>query len=443
MNGIRSLLASSVHLLISNAVSNGSWFVLNLLLARELTPSGYASFITYVSIATLFALAAHFGIPAALPALIAREANAEGRRRTANTSLTILLIAGAAAALLLVILAPLLCRWFPTPEPGAARHLSLFAAGVFALAVYKAYVGIFNGRLRTGYTLAVSLAQDPLRLAVPGLMAVAGYGMTGIVAGWNAAALAGLVLTALLYRRLGRKDNLSFSAGLQGARTLFTQSRPYLLPFAAPILIIPIVSLMVQKSSPPEELALFAATLPFGALFPFLFVPIQDALLPRMARIGTGREWIRTPGLAALIYGLALAVLTLLVFASAPLLGLAYGSRFPGAAALLPAILAYFCLDSLRIFPDSLLNGLGHAAEVNRSDLVKIAVILASALWLVPTRGAAGAAMSMAAGAFASSFFRVWRLHARTGINLFPLHGLFIGAAGALILLGFHAGYFR
>lgn len=374
-----------------------------LVLARVLPQAEYGTYKLLFLVALTSSAVLPMGVAQSLYFFVPR---AEAPRVWLGQTFAFMLAMGALGGAALWAAGPLLARALSTP--GLLEHrgeLALYTA--FLVAASPLETGI-TSQGRTRLAGLSYLVFDGLRAAAMVVPALLGGGLHALMA----------AMVAWAAVRLGTAWAfvLSTGRGALGDRALFRRQLAYALPFGVAIAFaIPqqyAHQFIVAHAVGPALFAVYAVAcfeLPFVELF---YTPTSEVLMVQLGELE--RHGRLEEGVAAFREAVArLAVLLLppiaFIWAVAPtFITTLFGARFADASPIFRVCLAVMPLGILPL--DATLRARGETHHILRSYLLKAAVSIPMAWWLVHRFGLVGAAASYVVAEVAGRVFLGWRV---------------------------------
>lgn len=431
-----SLLGRAGPLIAARLVSACVTASIPLVLARMLPQEQYGTYKLLFLVAMTAAAILPCGVSQSLYFFVPRAPDA---RVYLGQTLAFMLGMGAIGAVALWSAGPLLAAALSTP--GLLTHrLGLAAYAGLVVAAVPLETSI-TSRGRTRLAAAAYLGFDALRAAALVVPALAGLGLTGMIASMVAwAGLRVLVAWAMLLSGRGPLWDLR----------LFRRQLAYALPFGVAILFaIPqqyAHQFIVAHAVGPALFAIYAVAcfeLPFVDLF---YTPTSEVLMVQLGELE--RAGRRSEGAAAFREAVdRLGVLILppiaFFFAVAPaFIRTLFGERFAAAA---PIFRICLLVMPLGIWPlDATLRALGETRHILVTYVAKALFTIPVVWWSVERFGLAGAAGSYVAGEVFGRAVLAWRVPAALSTpahparvrDLVPARGLARTLVHAAILAG-------
>lgn len=395
MTPLARIARLSAAFLGSNLVRGVIAFALSLVLGRALGVERFGRWILCTTWASMLTVVADLGLGALLPRDGARADAAHGP--LLGGALTLRLALALPIGLVVYAAAP---RLAADPEAVAGLRLGVW------LGVSGAAYGCIGATFRSQpawvpSVLAVETAWSAVQLAASWRLVRAGAGVASLVALATGVQLAQTASALALYRlAFGGRDPIRIPAWRDTAAMLRRA-----LPFAASGLVANLKArvgpLMLGYLSTQAELGAFAAASRFASLATLAPGAIFAGALPVLSNeYGRDREDGRRAygSFDRALVALTLAVAAPFIVLPAALLRLVYGEAFTNASAALMwlgiGLLPALTNSGRKIF----LYASGAEAIVLRWSAAGLAVQLVLSALLMPALGAAGAAMSVAAG---------------------------------------------
>jgi O-antigen/teichoic acid export membrane protein len=400
-----------------------SGYVLNVVLARFLGPGSYGVYGVVLTLLTIVNLMQTQGVPQALSRSIAAGADEYGAWRTA---LRIQGIASTGGMVLLIVSAPILASVLDDDRllPG----LLIAAAAVPSYAIFAAIGGVLNGRRDFVRQARMNAVYATARVVCVIGLALA-FDLAGALVGF---ALAPVVAAVCL-----------LSARPRGPAKGTFEWRP-LVRFALPSIGLALALtatmsvdlLFVKGIIADDDIAgIYAAAQNAARLTYFVIIPAGVVLFPAMAEAIASRDHARQRVLVADGIEGAITVVLLLVAVMAgariPLLDLAFGSAYEGAATAFELLAPALGCLALAYTLASLMTGSGRPYPPMVAAAVALGVQLVIEYPLTSAYGMSGAALgTLIAGALclAGQAFLVQRSFGSLGD---PSRLLRLVAAGA------------
>ena len=398
---------------VANGVSKALALAFIALAARLLTLEEFGQLAVIMALGALLSGLVSTGLPQALMWSLGRatgEARSTGSDpRTAKGSLTqpdeFLTCAVIGTAILTIAVVILLGLVVTT---GVATGQSwgwlplLAAAVVVADAVHFLYLSLLQGRLRPGKIAVYSILRNGLKVSLlaglAGMVAVGGEtanpGVAGVVFFFAVAPVSALVAV-----EIWRPEGLLLRREVMDRRTMLV-----LVRYAIPIIISSLAYLvmttgdllLVSFHGTETEVALYSASKNMMIAVLLLPVAARNLLIPTVAAEAHSRRGLYKIWMA--VWGLALLAAMMLIAAGPRLVELLFGSDFD----VPDRLMVLLPLAALAMGLSALLGGYwlgkGHPGVVALIDWVAALVALGLYLWLIPEKGAEGAAWGLLGG---------------------------------------------
>jgi O-antigen/teichoic acid export membrane protein len=375
-----------------------------LVLARVLPQAEYGTYKLLFLVALTSSAVLPMGVAQSLYFFVPR---AEAPRVWLGQTFAFMLGMGMLGGVALWAAGPFLARVLSTP--GLLDHrgeLALYTA--FLVAASPLETGI-TSQGRTRLAGLSYLVFDGLRAAAMVLPVLLGGGRLH-------ALMAAMVAWAAVRLAVAWGFVLSTGRGALGDRALFRRQLAYALPFGVAIAFaIPqqyAHQFIVAHAVGPALFAVYAVAcfeLPFVELF---YTPTSEVLMVQLGELE--RHGHLEEGVAAFREAVARLALLLLppiafVWAVAPaFITTLFGARFADAAPIFRVCLAVMPLGVLPL--DATLRARGETGHILRSYLLKAAISIPMAWWLVHRFGLVGAAASYVVAEVSGRAFLGWRV---------------------------------
>lgn len=389
MIGIRALLIRNLTIqTLSEAVALGCGLASAVLLSRHLGLAGYGIFTYTFAFVYFFLTLNDLGLNTVAIREVSQAPARAGQILGSLLSLRIVL-----AGVVLVI--AWLTIWLWPMEDGLRRPLALFAL-ILPLTALNAPALIFQTAMRFELGAIAQVVTRLAGLAFMALMALAGRGVTAMLAALLAAELLGVVVVWLLAKRLVR---IELSVDVIEWRKMLRAS----LPLAVGLLLAAAVNridfIMLERMASIESVGLYGAAYRVTSMLEKFPLFVMSTLYPIMSRLAVDdRLRLRQVYTRALWRFAAIGIiLAALVAAVAPwLLATVFGEPYRAAApALRWLVVASICLY-LAMTGGNLLIASGRATDNVIALAAGAAANVGLNFLLIPTRGIAGAALATA-----------------------------------------------
>jgi antigen flippase len=390
---LRQPLRNVTVLLTGNVARLGFGFLASVLTYRALKPADAGRFAIVMSLVSVFSFVAEFGFRDAAVTYVAGAASPAEAQAVARSFFMAKLVFGTLASGLLAALAGWIVNgWYSgAVDPALVR----LAALVLLTGGLLNYVQtLLEARQTFGALSLISTAQAVLRVGVIGLLFVTGrialWPLVGIEVGLP------LAILALAQRSLpaGLRPHLRLSLGSQFVR-LWRFSRWIAVAAVASTIFLSLDVLLLGHFRPAAEVGLYGVALALLAKFELLLNAVITSSFPEAARYHLKDDLRRYVFRTMRLTGLASIGFLLIVPFSALLLVALYGQAYAGAA--LPfAILLIGLAVGLNAQPAAfVLYPLGRVRWIAFGDLLQLLWFTGVGLWLIPARGALGAALAV------------------------------------------------
>jgi O-antigen/teichoic acid export membrane protein len=387
----RVLVRASIGVLLGFGLARALGFGFQVVAGRALSPAGYGR-LTYALAVANVATVLLTTAPLGLSRFLSRSEGdrAEQRSYAVNWLAVVGLLLGVSAVVTGAVATPLgLGGWMLA---GLLANL----LGVTALETYREHQ---RGLGRYALTSVFYVIANALQLAAVLTAAARGwasaplfllvYGLSSVVA---------LALLAPLTRGPGL-DLRSLRPGVMLGIGAFM--RPVLLQAVFWNVWFNADLILLAHLRGAAETGAYGAAKAIANGFALVPTAIAFVFAPRVARMSEREvrgHLARALGLTAAVSVPAAAVVAV---AAGPLTAGLFGGRYAAAALPLAVLMSGMVPYALRTVLNSLWLGLGHPVVETASSAAGMAVTLAAAAWLVPGRGALGAAAAFSAGAAA------------------------------------------
>ncbi len=424
--------------------------VLTIYLGRALAAAQYGSFAFALSVVAIATLFADLGITSSTGRFIAeRRDDPRGAAEVFATATRMKLVVGGTAALALFALAGPICAAFGVR--GATWTLHWMAISLFGESMFMLLLGTFIaiGRLRYNLVLATieSIVETGASVVLVALGAAAAGAALGRATGYLAGCAAGYAIaTRVLRRWAGNRappapdDRISASP-----RRILGYAGPLLAIDAAFRVFSSIdILLIAALVGGGAQVAAFGLPMRFAAFLDYPAGAIASAVAPRLARERgrAGEVGLLAQSLRYLLIFQMLLTAPLVIWSEA-IVHLLFGSKYPGAPAVLRWLAPYVFLAGITQVATLSVNYLGEARRRVPIAVAMLAVNVAVDAILLPRIGIVGGAIGTSAAYAVWVPTHLWILRRRVGLQLRPLlitvvRSAVAGAAmvGALALLG-------
>ena len=305
---------------------------------RALGPSRYGLFALAVSIGTLIALPADFGISSSTARFIAehRGENSHIAAMLADAVRLKLIASGAACGALVALAGPIASAY----DAPLTWPLRLVALAVFGQNFMFLFEGAFVATARVRMNVRLMFSESAIECGTSIVIVLLGAGATGAAAGRAIGYCAGGVIALLLGARLFRwpmffpRRNRPSSAG-----RIARYAVPLMLVDGANALFAMIDILLIGAFLGPRQVGLFSAPMRLLPLLGYPAAALATGVAPRMAR-GVDHT-PNGPAFNAGLRGVVLlqsVMLPPLIFWAEPLVRLFLGPRYGGSVVTLQVL---------------------------------------------------------------------------------------------------------
>jgi O-antigen/teichoic acid export membrane protein len=392
---LRKILENTAYLSIGNAVSKLVTFLILIFIARSLGPESYGSYSTIVALVGMFVLVANFGLE---PIIIREGSKQRSRLREFVSEYFPLKIVLSLFAFVLLL---------------ATLAVTGYAFNFKLLALLYGITLIFTSSAET-FRYIFNITQDMRMIALASMgerfvFAAATLLLLPVVGGIKAIIVAAIISTGLqlVWYFLQSKNALGGYPSIHPRLAEWKQLLDYSKYFAASGLLsisfnqlnVVLVSSLANMS----QAGLFAAAnnLLTGFLIPVQ--AIQSALLPvssaqfKSKSYFADLRWKVLRGTGIVVLGcVALSI------ASGFLVNVFFGPDFLQSVPVLIALIWMLPFFVLTIWSDQLLTATNQQRKYVVLAFIEAVVSISLSLWLIPTLGGTGAALSLLASKVAA-----------------------------------------
>lgn len=288
---------------------------------------------------------------------------------------------------------------------GAALVISLYAVAKSVEALSEIVWGELQQREH--------MAPIARSMMVKGALAIAGVSVALAVTGDLSVAvlaLAGAWLASFLGYDLAvaRRIATSLRPTLAGAPALARTAVPLGLVAMIGAYATNAPRYFVEHHGGERELGLFSAIANLMLVGSTLMTALGQAMLPRLSHAFLARDREALERLTRMLVGVAIALglagLAVALVAGKPVLGLVYTSEYAAHADLLVVVMLTGLAANVAASFGVIVTAAGDYRRQVGLQLVNLAVVAAVAWWLVPSRGALGAAWALCAANTVTAF---------------------------------------
>ncbi|MGH2704375.1 MAG: oligosaccharide flippase family protein [Actinomycetota bacterium] len=397
--------------------------VSSLVIVRSMGPSSYGRYVLVITLATFLGLLADFGLAKLAVREIARDPGAEPEV-LGTTILLRLALAAVAAALVQAGLAAL-------SAPGEVRAAGAVASALFVTESLLSLVVTFHVRMKQQYEALVRVVMEALETGLVIWLVARSASLVQLVAAPVVGATAGVVIAGwAVRRRFGVR--LRFDARL--ARRLMAAALPVGPALLLGAAYLKLGGVILAARATPREVGIYGAAfqpIEYLLLATAVLINVLYPLLARWhgAEPGTflavyrrGSEWL----LAA-----TLPVPILLAFTAGPVVSFVFEPRFAASAGPLRLLSVALVLMSVSAWQSFVLLAGGRQRVALVYDGVALAFTGLLGVLLVPSLGAAGAAIATLAGSLVVAAWSTIASSRLLGATLDGQGLARVGAAGA------------
>ena len=379
-------------------------FVTRVIVIRHISPSQWGEFNLGLSLASLLALLAAFGIPTATARSMAFEETYEARMVLVRRALYVSVPVGLASTILVYLFAP----YIAAPFHGAdlTQVFELFSVSIGLTMLSNVLVGIFQGLERAEpYAIFIQIVNPALFLVLTAGFLFAGWGFTGVLIGYvlswvGAFALLVLYSSRQLPKLLHRLSSSTFT-GDASARVSFVALSVTLFGVATLTYVTSYAdTLLLGIFQPATIVGYYSSAMNLTRLLlvgtgtvTFIYLPISTRLRRQRDFDGLRETYVTVTRWMAL---LTLPFSFLFFFAPKFSLVFTFGATQAGGAPALE-ILVLANTAAILLGPSvSVLGGLGKTRQVLWFTMISAVANIALCLVLIPSYGMIGAAVAWA-----------------------------------------------
>lgn len=412
--GLRRVLANALSLLLAYALPRGALFFSTIIAARALGPAAFGAYGTAAAYAVILSILSTLGMQTLLVREMARSPDSAGALLRAahrvKTAANIVML-----PLLLVLAAG------PLGYAEDVTIAALLLGGAYAVGSYVENFAAWFQAVERMHVWTQASAAFGVVTAVTGIVLV----MATRSAVWYAAAPVLGQLAALwwLHRRLPAQVRAAAPASLAQIAALGRALVPFAIAVLALTLYYKADVLLLAAWQSAEQVGIHAAAYRFVDMVQALTIVAAAAVYPRLSRsapaVGarSGEMW--AAGRVAELLLLAAAPLAVsLALAREPVIDLLYGADYAASAPVLGILAVALVPLAFDIFAGYALGAAGRMRSVAIAYGCALALNVALNAWLIPARGAAGAALAMVVSETALAAVLAWELHRTTGARV-------------------------
>ncbi len=400
-------------------------YILNVVLARFLGPGSYGAYGVVISLLTIVNLMQTQGVPQALSRSIAGGSNEAGAWRAA---LHVQAVASTGGLLLLALSAPVLASVLD--DDRLFTGLLIAALAVPSYALFATIGGVLNGRRDFVAQAKMNAVYAAARVVCVLGLAVA-FKFSGAIAGFAIAPL--IAFAAVISRRPRGQRDAAFDW-----RPLVRFALPNIGLALALTAIMSIDLLFVKGIIPDDDTAgIYAAAQNAARLTYFIIIPAGIVLFPAMAEAMASGDHLRQrtlvgDGIEGAV-AVVLVIVAVMAGARVPLLDLAFGNAYEGAATAFELLAPALGCLALSYTLAALLTGSGHPHPPMVIAAVALLVQVIIEYPLTNAYGITGAALGtlIAAGGCLVGQIVVVRWRLGTFADVTRLARLAVAAGGA------------
>lgn len=378
----------TLYLMVSNGVFALAGYLVHFGLGRYLGPVDYGIFGVVLSLMTVVNTFFTAGFPQSASKYIAEDnTRIAGIIKSTNR---IILVFSALVFSLYFGLAGVIASWFN--DSNLTPYIRISALVIPAYAFYSIYgPGYLNGQRQFGKQAIASFVSSIVKIIAVLALVLLGFGVKGAIAGYLAAALAGLLLAWRFLRPVGKRD-VNF-----GWKKLAEFGIPA-TAFTVVFFLLMSIDLFAVKAigGGEAEVGYYTSATTISKMPYFLFTGLAMTLLPSISRsismndARLTRDYVRQ----SIRYMLVLLMpITILISAtSANLLVLVYSSAYVAAAPSLSILIFGIALLSLFYVLASIVMGAGRPKVTLGIALSALGIDIVLNILLIPQYGLEGAA---------------------------------------------------
>ena len=388
-----------------------------IVVGRILGPSGYGLYTVALIVPSFLFTAIRLGLDSAATRYAARL-RSEGKEQEAVSFIYALMIFGVAIATVSSLVFVGLSGWIANsvvdrPELGSVI-IPIAMLSVIGQAAFNITDLGMTGLGRFDRAGLVQALQGASKLVVSVALVVAGFGVTGAVAGYTVSSVVSGVVGAgyILWLARSRLPKGMWADFETGVRYGF----PIYLSTLASGFVAPVLGIALALTVSNTQIGGYSQASTFTSLIALLTYPISTALFPLFSRRVDDLRSLSGPYQTALRYTALLVtpVAAFIIAFSGPLIETIYGRAYGFAS----PYLALFATTSLLAGLGSLawaplLNGIGRTRDVLWVAALGSAVSAGSGVALIEASGVTGAIVGPIIGTSVSLAAGTWMVHQR------------------------------
>ena len=439
---LRAVGAGATVRLVATGVNSAGALASVVVAVRLLGTASYGRLAFLLSIVALLTAMSRVGWGLATVRAVSDTAGGRGADAgvvsTASSVLALAVASSVVGALAIAAIVPWTVRDVdPHTRLLLVAGLSLMVAGTNAAAAASS---VARGLGRVVLAETPDLTVTLVRLSIFVLLAVAGvrsFGPIAVMLGATGAA-ALVVSYSSLRLCLARRPRLR-DTDRSAVRALLTTSIPFVVQGLAVMTVARFDVLVLGLTGSRLAVGQYEGTLRITErllqFLPFLLLPQYLPTATRLWRHADGEAFGRLYRTVCTL-SLALAVPIVVALAVFPeaLLHLLYGRQFPARPALVWILLVGFLPYAVVATSWSALASTGANRVLLRVSVLTFAVMVVTALALIPMFGGMGAAIATAVSILTHQVAAAVALHRRTGVHAFDRRLLGMMAASAVLL---------
>jgi len=385
----RSRLSRSTAILIaSNAGGAGLSFLLSALIGRALGEDGLGVY----AVATAWSFSVSLLVEFGLGTLMTREITRDlvqidtAASRYLNAVALARILIGGAWMLLLVAAAPLL-----SDDPRVVTGIQVSAPLVIIFPYFTSFTAVLRAQNRMTPILWLNIGMLTAQVLLTALVFAAGGGVI-LALIVNVVTSAGQLIAAWSIYRWG---NHYAGRDREALRPLMRRALPFALAALFALLQLRVSALLLERLVGASEVGYFTAANRFLDAVRLIPNAFYGAFFPTLTALAADRPLLQRTFNQAMLalggFGLVSSV-GLILFASW-LIPFAFGAGFDPAVGVLQVLAASLVFALLRGGRTLYWYALGREGYVNLINGLVIGIQIALSLWLIPERGALGAAL--------------------------------------------------
>ena len=430
----RKITSNTVYSLKGSIVTNGSLFIMNLILSRLFPPLDLSLIFIVISITGIFMAISEMGIPQAVTINLSERISkspSSGGGSDINSIIISSYMLGAMIGIILMLFLFLSSNFISSKVSSIniASALKMSSIWILASILLKISQGVFNGFQKMKYSFFLNCIAEPLKFWVVILALVFGFSWKEVIWGWTLAYIVAFLACVFLLFIFLNKEKIPLVFNTTQCKGEMLQKGLLLFsPILGSFLVPYILNLILAKHEV-SEVSYFALSFSLTSVYFVIFNAFSLAFLPAATQLMVEKDKERLTNIVIVgikYIGLGgFGILLMFYFFSGFILSNLYGSQYMKAQQVLILLAFSVFFDIFKTICDPLLMATGRGGVVTVVEWIKVGIILMFSSFAIDRFGLRGAGIALFVSFLTASSLKLFFIQRSLNIRLLrPLVGI-------------------